>query len=110
MSVSLSIHAQKYFAKKGDVSFEAGSVMWDNANCLTLSFVSKEEGKNQFGDRVDSKTEVSIFHLSNTDAEILSTIGKLDAEHRAELLPILRHMMEDQKAAEEIAAEEAAEK
>lgn len=72
-----------------------------NANSIGLIF----ESDTYRGD-LDA-TEIVAFRLCDADAEILSTVGLLDAEHREQLLPILRHLMDDQTADAVVALEEA---
>ncbi|AGH16011.1 hypothetical protein DVVG_00025 [Dunaliella viridis virus SI2] len=113
MSTLISIHPQyrHVFPNGARMAFHTdGKHVAENSNAVTLEFKSAEYHAEPL--RIASgelsflySTNVSVFGLSDTDAEILSSVGMLDEAHRRELLPILRHMLDDQKAEAAVAAE-----
>lgn len=106
MSLELSIHPQARH-NNGAMRFVAERPFAaNNANCVQLKFMSKERRAEYDFDTVD--LNLTVFHLSDVDAAVLSTIGLLDAERREKLLPILRDLMNDQTTDAELELEEAA--
>jgi len=110
MTMKMSIHPQHYESPmKGSLRFKTERPHRpENANSVELVFSSYEDGASGMVrpyHTVDN--EITAFNLNDTDAEILATFGLLDAEHRAELIPILRHLLDDQTAEAVVALEEA---
>ena len=91
MSVELSIF-QQGLHKKGALRFRASKRNPDNANSLSLLFESDEHAADP-GDIWVVSNKVQLYNLSDTDAEILSSAGRLDAERRKALLPHLRTLL-----------------
>ena len=93
---SLSLHPLTS-EKNGDMRFNARPVMWNNSNCVGLAFCSDEAGQ-VYGDiHRERQFEVSIFNLSDVDAEILSGVGRIPPERRAELLPLIREIIKQEE-------------
>ena len=69
----------------------------NNSNGCTLTFSSNEHRNKRFPLPVEIIHEISVFYLSDTDAEILSTVGMLDDDHRADLIPMIRQCLDDQE-------------
>lgn len=105
MTTSVSIHPGG-IAKPGSLKFTTPRP-WDpdNGNSLRMDFCSNEYYDRTGEGIFQHKNEISVFDLSATDAEILSSVGLLDAQRREALLPVLRHMLEEMSAEEEVAAD-----
>lgn len=100
MTVSISIHPQAG-GQPGSLEFSTRrQFLQENANSVTLCFSSKE-AQHRLNSPWRVENEINLYRMSDTDAEILASVGLLDAAHRAELLPILRHMLDNQRAKEE---------
>jgi len=69
----------------------------NNSNGCTLTFSSNEHRNKRFPSPLEIIHEISVFYLSDTDAEILSTVGMLDDDHRADLIPMIRQCLDDQE-------------
>ena len=103
MSLSMSIHPQGT-NEKGRLRFTSSRQFWaDNGNAVTLNFSSRERNARYDFDTVEQ--EITVYHLSDISAEVLASVGLLNDDKRAELIPILRHMIADQEADAELEAQ-----
>jgi hypothetical protein len=95
MTAYISLHPQT--SKKGALCFKVDKQFAiSNANAVTMVFSSNEyhDKGNEGIYTVDN--EITVFDLPDDQAEILASVGMLDAERRAALLPVLRHMLAEQ--------------
>lgn len=96
MTTSISIHPQH--GDTGALSFKAtNQFRAENSNAVNLVFSSRE-----FGGRQNVEQIIYFYRLSATDAEILASVGLLDAPRREALLPVLRHMLAEMAAEAEV--------
>jgi len=97
MSTIFSIFPQST-NKVGSLKFSAPRMYnQNNANACTLIFSSNEHRNEQFFSPREVSQDIVVFYLSNTDAEILSTVGMLDDDYRADLVQILRRFLSEQE-------------
>lgn len=103
MTTSISIHPQ---TSLGGLQFlTQRQFRANNANSIELIFRSNEYyDRNKDGIFYDT-TAITAFDLPATDAEILASVGLLDAARREALIPVLRHMLEEMNAEKEVEAD-----
>ena len=95
MSTQLSIHPQ--YSPASGLNFTAGGPRArHNANVITLKFTSAEYNASvaNANPGFTVGTDVTLFGLSDTDADILANVGRLDEDRRKDLLPVIERLLE----------------
>lgn len=99
----ISIHPQQYdgrpFPNGAGVAFYSPRNFHpENSNSIELVFTSPEYNarKDPTGpeDGFQVADHITVFRLSAVDAELLSSIGLMSDKQRAEILPIVREILE----------------
>lgn len=91
MTTMVSFHAAYDGIEPTDMRFSATDPSRDNSNALRMIFESGPKA-------AELRQELTVFHLDDDTADCLAKIGRLDAAHRSELVPILEHMLSVQAA------------
>lgn len=95
MTLGISIHSQGNTKDRGlRLATDDQSVSSENSNAITLSFHSTEYSDREARGYFTVRTDVTIFGLSDTTAEVLHIVAKLSEGGRKSILPALFEALE----------------